>query len=253
VRGDEPGFDKSKVATYGLGINSSGGPNGQTEWSYLTQTTGWTYMNAKAWGTEFNYDDPRFQATITWWRGLIDKGYMPPLSFTEGGSQDQQMQAGKYAMVTEGSWTLATFAGLEGVEIGLAPTPIGPSGQRAAMQNSLADSIYTSSPRKGAAWKWVKYLASADCQDIVAASGVVMPALQSTTETSKAALAKTGLDITAYTDQIDAGTTFPFPAVLNSAEVNATMTSAMDNVMAFQAEPSSLTAANEKVDALFTR
>ncbi|NAZ86370.1 ABC transporter substrate-binding protein [Kineococcus indalonis] len=251
VRGDEPGFDKDSIATYGLGLNSSGGPNGQTEWSYLTQTTGWTYMDKPAWGTEFNYDDPRFQETITWWRGLIEKGFMPPLSFTEGGSLDQQMQAGKYAMATEGSWTIANFAGLEGIELGLAPTPIGPSGQRAAMQNSLADSIFTSSPRKGAAWKWVQYLASADCQEVVARSGVVMPALASTVETSQAALSETGLDITAYTDQIREGTTFPFPAVLNSAEIQSTMTSAMDNVLAFNAEPSSLTQVNAEIDALF--
>jgi len=251
VRGDEPGFDKGSIATYGLGINSSGGYSGQTEWSYLTQTTGWTYMDEEAWGTEFNYDDPRFQETITWWRGLIDKGYMPPLAFTEGGSQDQQMQAGKYAMVSEGSWTVNTYGNLEGVDLALAPTPTGPDGQRAAMQNSLGDSIFTSSEVKGAAWTWVAYLASEPCQSVVADAGVVMPALKSTTEASKASLGRTGLDISAYTDQIDDGTTFPYPAIQNSAEVNSIMTSAMDNIMAFNAEPDSLDQVNERLDALF--
>ncbi|WP_369055720.1 ABC transporter substrate-binding protein [Kineococcus terrestris] len=251
VRGDEPGFDRDRVATYGLGLNSSGAFYGQTEWSYLVMTTGWWYMDAPAWGTEFNYDDPRFQETIAWWRGLIEKGYMPPLAFTEGGSMDQQMQAGRYAMATEGSWTVGTYGNLQGVDLALAPTPIGPSGERSAMQNSLADSIFTSSQVKGAAWEWVRYLASEECQSVVADAGVVMPALRSTTEASKESLSRTGLDVTAYTDQIEQGTTFPFPAVLNASEINSLMQSAMDNVMAFNAEPESLTAVNERLDALF--
>jgi multiple sugar transport system substrate-binding protein len=251
VRGDEPGFDKTKVKTYGLGLGSSGAPFGQVEWSYLAMTTGWTYMDKKAWGTKFNYDDPRFQATYAWWKGLIDKGYMPPLAFTEGGSPDQQMQAGRYAMVTEGSWNTANYGALEGVHLQLAPTPVGPDGKRAAMQNSLADSISTSSKVKGAAWKWVRYLASEDCQSVVAQAGVVMPAIADTVDTSTAALSKTGFDISAFTDQIDEGTTFPFPAVLQGAEIQSIMSSAMDNVMA-GADVSSLTAANTKVNALFT-
>ncbi len=252
VRGDEPGFDKSKVKTYGLGLGSSGAPFGQVEWSYLAKTTGWTYGDKEMWGTTFNYDDPRFQETYAWWRGLIEKGYMPPLAFTEGGSADQQMQAGRYAIVSEGSWQTANYGNLKGVDLALAPTPIGPSGQRAAMQNSLADSISTSSKVKGAAWKWVQYLASEECQSEVAKAGVVMPAIASTVETSKESLGKTGFDVSAFTDQVEQGTTFPYPAVLNGAEFQSIMASAMDNVMAFNADVDALTAANDKVNALFT-
>ena len=119
------------------------------------------------------------------------------------------------------------------------------------MQNAVAASVFASAPPKRAASKWVQHLASADCQEVVARSAVVMPALASAVETSRSALSETGLDITAYTDQIENGTTFPFPAVLNSAEIQSTMTSAMDNVLAFNAEPSSLTRANEEINALF--
>ncbi|WP_207913909.1 hypothetical protein [Micromonospora sp. KC213] len=48
-RGDEPGFDKTKVATYGLGLNSSGGGFGQTEWSQYTFSTGWTHGDRTPW------------------------------------------------------------------------------------------------------------------------------------------------------------------------------------------------------------
>jgi multiple sugar transport system substrate-binding protein len=252
VRGDEEGFDKTKVKTYGLGLGSSGAPFGQVEWSYLAKTTGWTFSDKDLWGTKFNYDDPRFQETYSWWRGLIEKGYMPPLAFTEGGSPDQQMQAGRYAIVSEGSWQTANYGNLQGVNLQLAPTPIGPSGERAAMQNSLADSISTSSQVKGAAWKWVQYLASEECQSVVAEAGVVMPAIASTVEASKASLGKTGFDISAFTDQVEQGTTFPYPAVLQGAEIQSTMSSAMDNVMAFNDDVDSLTAANDKINSLFT-
>ena len=40
-RGDEPGFDKTKVKVYGLGLDGgSGGGNGQTQWSMYSGTTG---------------------------------------------------------------------------------------------------------------------------------------------------------------------------------------------------------------------
>ncbi|WP_432571363.1 ABC transporter substrate-binding protein [Kineococcus sp. SYSU DK005] len=251
VRGDEPGFDRSRVRTYGLGLGSAGAPFGQVEWSYLAMTTGWWYMDREAWGTEFNYDDPRFQQTYAWWRGLIDKGYMPPLAFTEGGSPDQQVQAGRYAIVSEGSWQTANYGALEGVDLALAPTPVGPSGRRAAMQNSLADSISTSSQVKGAAWEWAAHLASEACQSKVAQAGVVMPAVASTVETAKEALGRRGFDVSAFTDQIDAGTTFPYPSILQAAEVQSITASTMEGVMAFNADVDALTPMNEQLNALF--
>ena len=69
--------------------------------------------------------------------------------------------------------------GYEGVETGLAPTPIGPNGKRASMFNGLADSIWVGSENKAGAAKWVEFLGSPDCQDIVGEAGVVFPAIPS--------------------------------------------------------------------------
>ena len=46
------------------------------------------------------------------------------------------------------------------------------------MTNSLSDSIASGSANKGAAWKWVRYLASTECQSVIAKAGVVVPAVQ---------------------------------------------------------------------------
>lgn len=251
VRGDEPGFDKDNIATYGLALTESGGSNGQTQWSMYTGSNDWQFTNAETWGTEYNYDDPKFQETIGWWRSLIEKGYMPPLEKTVGASGTEQFGAGNYAMITEGSWQTNTITSTQGIEVGIAPTPIGPTGERASMFNGLADSIWAGSDNQAAAWKWVKYLASPECQDTVGAAAVVFPAIPSGTEAAKAAFEAKGIDVTPFTMQVDDDTTFLFPITDHAAAIQQIMKSAMDNVMNFSADPSSLTAANDQVNALF--
>jgi multiple sugar transport system substrate-binding protein len=254
VRGDEPGFDPRNVATYALGITyPPGGGSGQTQWSFLTATLGWSHTDRPMWGTRFNYDDPRFQDTIAWWRSLIDKGFMPPLEQAVGNELAQLMQAGRIALVTEGSWNIGTFAKLGGIELASAPTPVGPQGSRAAMTNSLADSIAAGSPNKGAAWKWVRYLASPECQSVVARGGVVVPAIASVVPTAEAAIGAHGLDITPFTRHLREGTAFPYPAAQHAADVDSIMETAVERVMAGSADASSFTAANEEVNALFTQ
>ena len=84
-RGDEPGFDKSKIKVYGLGLDGgSGGGNGQTQWSMYTGSNNWQYTDKNPWGTHYNYDQPAFQQTIGWFRSLIEKGYMPSVEAVTG-------------------------------------------------------------------------------------------------------------------------------------------------------------------------
>jgi multiple sugar transport system substrate-binding protein len=254
VRGDEPGFDKNAVATYGLGLDDNlGAGSGQTQWSMLTGSLGWSHTERPLWGTRFNYDDPRFQDTIRWWHSLIEKGYMPPLELAVGGQLSQLLQAGRAAVITDGSWNISTYSSLGGIELATAPTPIGPQGARSSMTNSLADSIASASPNKGAAWKWVRYLASPECQSVIAKAGVVVPAIASVVPTAEAAIGEHGLDITPFTRNLREGTAFPYPATQNAADVDAIMKTAMERVMAGSADVSSLTAANDEVNALFTQ
>lgn len=252
VRGDEPGFDKDNVRTYGIGLSESGGAVGQTQWSMYTGSVGdWTFTDRDTWGTHFNYDAPQFQETIGWFRSLIDKGYMPPLEKTVGASNIDQFGAGNYAMITEGSWNTNTITGSAGLTVGIAPTPIGPSGHRASMFNGLADSIWSGSQNQEAAWKWVKYLASPACQNQVGEQGVVFPATRTGSEAAQAAFESRGIDVTAFTRHIEEGTTVLFPLTEHGAAIIQIMTPAMDSVINFSADPSSLTEANDQVNSLF--
>ncbi len=249
--GDEPGFDKNNVAVYGLGIPGSGAGNGQTEWSWFAETTGWTHTDTNPWGTHYNYDDPRFQESIAWWKGLIDKGYAPKLETTVGASMNDNFGASKSAINANGSWMIGTYAGYKGLDLGIAPTPVGPDGKRASMFNGLADSIFAGTKHKAAAVKWVEFLGSPECQDLVGAAGVVFPAIPTGVEAAQTAFKSKGVDVQAFTTQVDDKTTFLFPITDFAADVNAIMQPAMDDVMSGKKPVSSLTDANDQVNALF--
>jgi multiple sugar transport system substrate-binding protein len=251
-RGDEAGFDKSKVKVYGLGLDGgSGGGNGQTQWSMYTGTLPWQFTDKNPWGTHYNYDDPNFQKTQGWMRSLIEKGYMPSVEAVTGQGSSDIYGAGKYAMITNGSWLIGTMFGYKGVETGLAPTPIGPSGKRSSMYNGLADSIWVGSKNKPAAAKWVEFLGSADCQDIVGEKGVVFPAVKTSTDKAEAAFKAKGIDVTPFLVQVKEGTTFLFPITDHASQITGIMQPAMDAVYTGKAQPSSLTDANNQVNALF--
>ena len=70
-------------------------------------------------------------------------------------------------------------------------------------------------------------------------------------ETAEAAFKAKGIDVSAFTQQVNDKTTFLFPLTDNGAAISQIMKPAMDNVMNFSTDPSSLTDANDQVNALF--
>jgi multiple sugar transport system substrate-binding protein len=253
-RGDEAGFDKSKVKVYGLGLDGgSGGGNGQTQWSMYTGTTSWTFTDKNPWGTHYNYDKPEFQNTMAWMRSLIEKGYMPTIESITGQSSADIFGASKYAMITNGSWMINQMFGYKGINTGLAPVPTGPNGKRSSMYNGLADSVWAGSKNQAAAVKWVEYLGSAAAQDIVGASGVVFPAIPSGTDAAGSAFGAKNIDVnSSFLVHIKNGTTFLFPITDHASQVTGIMQPAVDAVFTGKAKADSLTAANTQVNALFS-
>jgi multiple sugar transport system substrate-binding protein len=254
TRGDEPGFDKDNVKVYGLGLAGGGGGLGQTDWSYLAASNGWQALDKNPWGTQYKYDDPKLIEAITWWRSLIQKGYMPSLAASASGVGLQgTFDAGKYAMTTDGDWQIKTYTSSKSVDVGFAPLPVGPTGKRASMFNGLADSIWAGSKVKEAAWQWVKFLGSADCQNIVAKEAVVFPAIPAATDIAKQGFSAKGIDVSAFTVNVDDQTTFLAPVTDNGSKVTAIMTPTMDSILSFKADPqTALPQANKEVNALFS-
>ncbi|KRE31021.1 sugar ABC transporter substrate-binding protein [Agromyces sp. Soil535] len=252
VRGDEPGFDKSNVETYGLWMEGSGGADGQTQWTFLTGTLPWEQTDGP-WADSYHYDDPKFQETIAWWHSLVEKGYMPPFEAQTGIGWADQLIAGSAALVPNGSWMTGYVFGSASDTFtpAVAPTPVGPHGERASTMNGLADNISVTTKDADAAWEWVKYLGSEACQDVVADAAVVFPAIKTATEKAVAAFEGKGIDVSPFISQVENGTTILYPITDFKSDVNAIMTPAMEAVMSGKAGVDSLTDANNKVNALF--
>ncbi|MDD7385233.1 MAG: sugar ABC transporter substrate-binding protein [Actinomycetaceae bacterium] len=251
-RGDEQGFDKAKVKVYGLGLDGySGGALGQAQWSMYTATQGWTVTDKNPWGTHYNYDKPEFQKTIAWMQGMMSKGYMPPLEAITGQTTMDLFAAGKYATVMNGSWVINQAYSYKGLQVGIAPTPLGPNGKRASMYNGLADSVWAGSQNKAAAIKWVEYLGSAACQDVIGKASVVFPAIPHATDLAKDAFASKGIDVKNFLIHLENKTGFLPQVTEHGPEINGIMNPAVDAVVTGQKPASSLTQANEEVNALF--
>jgi multiple sugar transport system substrate-binding protein len=261
VRGDQPGFDKNHIKTHGLSAEGSGGGGwGQTQWSAFTGSAGWQATDKNPWGTHFNLDQPAFQDTLRWYFGLVRKGYMPTYDEIGGANPigtDKEIQSGIAAMGLSGSWMISTFSNLtdasgKKLDVGIAPTPIGPSGKRASMFNGLADSVTTLSKQPQNAAKWVKFLSSEQCQDIIGQSGVVFPARPKATELAVAYnRTERKLDVTPFTRQVEDKTTFLFPVTTNAADITALMAPRLDAVYIGSSPVSSMTALNNQLNALF--
>jgi multiple sugar transport system substrate-binding protein len=263
VRGDEPGFDKTRVKMHGLASGGSGGDNwGQVQWSAFTGSAGWQATDRNPWGTHFNMDQPAFQDTLRWYFGLVQKGYMPTFDEIGGSSSnavgsDKQIQSGTAAMGLNGSWMISTFTKLTDaagnkLDIGVAPTPVGPTGKRASTFNGLADSITTFSRQPENAAKWVAYLSGEECQDTIGRSGVVFPARPQGTQLAvDYNNTERHLDVSAFTDHVRDGTTFLLPVTTNAADIKALVNPQMDAVYIGTAPVSSLTRTNDQLNKLF--
>lgn len=250
--GLSPDFDPSSVQQYGFILPGEGGGGGQTEWSHFAASNGWQPTNG-IWGNEYNYDDPAFIETISWLQDTVNnKHYSPLVSDVAGVGANALFSAGQGAIVTDGSWQIGQYINNSPFEVGIAALPVGPEGRK-SMFNGLADSIWVGSPNQDAAWEWVKFLGSAECQNIVGAAGVVFPALQSGVDAAIETYSTRGTDVTPFTDLAETeGATFLFPITDFGAQITSILTNALQNVFINNSEVEpTLTQANAEINALF--
>jgi multiple sugar transport system substrate-binding protein len=249
--GLSPDFDKENVVQYGFVQDTMGGGYGQTQWSPFAVSTGWTYNNG-VWGDEYYYDDQRFIDTVQWWADLsLVHGFAPSMEEISSLGSTALFQAGNIAMTINGSWMIGTFLGSE-FDVGFGRLPAGPEGRR-SMFNGLADSIWVGTQHLEEAWAWVKFLASAECQNIIGQSGVVFPAIPEAAAMSQQMRADAGVDVSAFVEQADEENgTFLFPIADFAGEITTIMNEAMDSVGLGLAQAADvLPAANAEINDLF--
>ncbi|MEM8857912.1 MAG: sugar ABC transporter substrate-binding protein [Chloroflexota bacterium] len=249
--GLSPDFDKTKVARYGYAADYNGtGAYGQTVFSMFAASTGWNFVEG-LYATEYYYDDPRFIGTMQWFQDMIDDGYFAPYEEVVSFSSSTLFADEKAALTTDGSWMIGFYSGIDEREVGFARLPIGPNGRK-SMFNGLADSIWTGTEHPEAAWEWVKYAASPPCAQLVGNYGVVFPAIQSGVWNAIDVYTSRGVDVSAFTSQVEEGGTFLFPITDNASAIDAIMTEAFAQI--YQSEDSAeriLVDANTRVNAIF--
>ncbi|GAA3591562.1 sugar ABC transporter substrate-binding protein [Nonomuraea rosea] len=253
--GLDPAFDKDKVKVYGFLPEWADGSQGQNGWGDLAVANGWTYLDKNPWGTQYKFDDPKLAQTIDWYKQLIDKGYAPKFDKQSKLGRDAVMNAGKGALTFVGSWTINTYLGQDAKEkFALAPMPVGPAGARKTAINGLSDAIFAGTEHKEEAWKWVKFLGSADCQNIVAGNAVVFPAIKTASDKAAEAHQAKGRDVSAFLDPTKTqGGTFLLPITDHGNEVSQIVQDAIQSVILGQTGAAeALKKANEQVNALFT-
>jgi multiple sugar transport system substrate-binding protein len=249
--GLSPDFDPTKVKQYGFIMDGSSGAYGQTQWSWLTATTGWTF-NDGLYDTKYYYDDPRYIGTIQWVADMMAKGYIMPLELTTSLGAAAAFSSGQGALHGNGSWMIGQLTNDSPFPVGFARLPEGPEGRK-SMFNGLADSIWVGSQHQEEAWQWVKYAASQACADVVGDFGVVFPAQQSAVEKALAAYAAKGVDVAAFTQQAtEEGGTFLFPVTDHASEIVAIMDPVVQSVLLNQAKAADvIPPAAAQVNAVF--
>ena len=235
VRGNEDGFDASTMgdegSVYGFGLEGNFGAFGQTTFSAFAASNGWTSVDG-VWADEANYADPALAETVQWFADWIEAGFITPIGSVQDLGGTTIFQNGQAAMQTNGSWMISTLSGeATTFPVTYAPTPVGPSGERASMFNGLADSITTSAEDPEAAWAWVSYMASAECQELVGEGAVVFPAIPSAAAIAQSAHEANGVDVSAFTTHVENGTTFLFPITDSASRIEASVGPVMEQIL----------------------
>ncbi len=247
----DAGFDRRRVRVYGFQTPGPGGALGQTEWSHFAASTGFTLQD-QPWAPRLHYDDPRLAQTIGYIAGLPAKGVSARFELTRSLGSAAMFIAGKAAMVPEGSWMVANFARNARFRHAWVPLPVGPSGQRASMMNGLGDSIWSGSKVKEQAWAWVRFMATPECQRLVAEAGVTYPALKGMAELAVQAQARKGVDSAAFL-AMSRERTFPMPIADHGAEINDWVGTAIESVLIGKANAATaLQAVDARVQRLLT-
>jgi multiple sugar transport system substrate-binding protein len=232
-RAGEPGFDRRRVRMYGYQNPGDGGMMGQTEWSHFAFSAGWRYQNGP-WDGALRYDDPVLIDTLNWLAALPAAGVSAPRDALGRLGIDAMFVAGRVAIIPSGAWMVGHFLRHAKFQHAWVPLPLGPSGQRASMMNSLALSVWSGTRHPRQAWQWARYVGSRECQARIAPHGVIYPAVRGLAAVAVQAQRRRGIDTTAFLDAAH-GITYQPPIVPRASEVSDLMSATFQRVLSGRA------------------
>jgi multiple sugar transport system substrate-binding protein len=125
------------------------------------------------------YDDPNTIKAMEFVTDLVKGGYCPDLGTISETGADALFEAGKVAMVTQGSWMLAAFRDNEythdNCDVAVLPYTSTPD-DRVSIYNGLGWAAAANTKNPDAAWSLIEYLGTKEAQTKQAELGVTMSA-----------------------------------------------------------------------------
>jgi multiple sugar transport system substrate-binding protein len=238
--GLSPKFNPRRVKVYGFVPTYDDGSTGQNGWGDLAAENGFTFL-PQPFSTSYDYNSPALAQTISWIASLAKKGYAPPYSKNSASLGVQAvLQANQGAMTIAGDFDVDEYVGPTIKDhFAFAELPIGPDGRKTYI-NDTSDAIWAGTRYPQQAWKWVEFLASPACQNIVATKGVIFPAITEATKTAETARNAAGQGISAFVQEAEApGDTFIYPISLHEDQISTEVQSQLDAVWLGQSSAAS--------------
>lgn len=225
----DPAFDRRRVQVWGYLNPGDGNMMGQTEWSHFAVSAGFEFQRAP-WDPDLRYGHPALVDTLQWLASLPAAGLMPSSAQAGRLGADALFLNGRGAIVPSGTWMIGHFKRHAKFEHAWVPLPTGPLGFRTSMRNGLGLSIWAGTPRLEEAWQWVRYVASYECQRMLAETGVLYPAWKGLAATAVGIQQRQGIDTQVFLDAA-AGRSFLPPVVPHGTEVSDLMSATIQRIL----------------------
>lgn len=161
--------------------------------------------------TKSGLDSPEAIKGIQYWTDMINKYHVSPtLQAQTDTAADNMFESGKIAMIYEGSWAAAEFAGVPYTKANADVAPLPKLAQPGGVSNGLANVMSAKTQHPDQAWKWLEFLGSKHAADVQAKTGIVIPAYNGTAQewATDSPVAKL-YNLQPFADELKVATAYP--------------------------------------------
>ncbi|MBM7832095.1 multiple sugar transport system substrate-binding protein [Agromyces cerinus] len=160
-------------------------------------------------GTTSGYDTPEAAEGVQFWADLIANGSSPTLQQLTDTWPGDTFSSGKMGMFLDGSWAAGTYSAAEAIAdvIGVAPLPIGPTGENTSVVHGLANAVSAKSENLDVAKEFAVFLSGEEAAEIQAKTATVIPAFNGTQQAWVDALST--IDAQIFLDAVETGAPLP--------------------------------------------
>jgi multiple sugar transport system substrate-binding protein len=222
------------AGVYGMSVTPD-----MARWLAFLYQAGGSVYNADA--TQMTINSPEALEAMTFYAGLVEKGYAAQPSDLSTGWPGEAFGQGKAAMVVEGNWIMSYLTDqFPDLNFAVAELPAGPAG-KATMAFTVCYAAPASGKNVAASWDLINYLAGTDGMKAWTDLGLAMPTRQSLSEGWAAQYPDSQPFISG------AAYAYPWQFVTGFQAVLDTMNSGLQQVFAGLATPEQVLAEAEQV------